>query len=814
MAPGGDPKSGRIGLCARLFGVAAALLLVAGLSAAPTAAEMASATLAGASPATSAGETPATSPGEFNLEDIDSLVALIEDPEARAVFVARLRAMAAAKRGVEAAETANAAEEIADGLLAGLSERVRAASTRVVAAAGVILDAPKLVAWLSGQLSNAATRARWIDGLWRILLVIALGLVGEWLASWLLARPRRAVEGLESDTVLLRLPFLVARTILDLIPIAVFAGGAYGALSLVDAGKAATLLALTIVNALLVVRAALALARALLVPRAPSLRVLDLGNLTAAYLFVWVRRLVTVGVYGAFALEAAPLLGLPAPAHAIFLILLGLIIAVMLIALVMQNRRPVASWLRGGQEADSEEDVPSASQSPGRSARTSPGISSLRGRFADIWHVLAVLYLVASYLVWALDMEGGFEFLLRATLLSALVLIVATLAAIGVRRMVRRIFTISADLKSTYPMLEDRANRYLPAIQTVLRAVIVAFAAVAILQAWGIDAFGWLAGPSGRRVVSGALTIAIILVAALLFWEVVSSAIERYLGQLDHDQHVGGSARVRTLLPLARKAILVVLIVLVALVVLSELGINIAPLLAGAGVIGLAIGFGAQTLVKDIITGLFILIEDAVAIGDIVDVAGHVGVVEGLSIRSIRLRDIAGTVHTVPFSEVTTVRNMSKDYSYALIDAGVSYREDVDEVIGVLEEVGETARADADLADSIIEPLEVMGVNELADSAVIVRVRLKTLPGKQYMVRRGFYRLMKQAFDERGIEIPFPHTTLYFGEDKEGNAPAANLRVAGEAEAAKLASAPARKKKPAAKTGTAPPGDMADMDGE
>ncbi len=790
MAPGGDSKTGRIAFCARLLGVAAALLLVAGLSAPPAMAEAAAET---ASEAASTGAD-----AKINIEDIDSLVALIEDPEARAVFVARLHALAAARRASAAPAEPEAGP--GGGLLAELSERARAASARVAGGAAVVLDAPKLARWLSRQLADAGTRARWIDGLWRILLVIALGLVGEWLASWLLARPRRAVEGRESDTVLLRLPFLIARTILDLIPVAVFAAAAFGALSLVEAGPATRLVALTIVNAVLIARTALALARALLVPRAPTLRVLDLGDLTAAYLFVWVRRLVTVGVYGAFALEAALLLGLPAEAHAILLVLLGLALLVMSIALVMQNRRPVASWLRGGEE----------------SAGAGAGLASLRGRFADIWHVLAVLYLIAGYIVWALDVEGGFQFLLRASLLSALVLAVAALAALGVRRTVRRIFTVSADLKATYPMLEDRANRYVPAIQTVLRTAIFAVAAIAILQAWGVDAFGWLAAPSGRRVITGGLTIVIILVAALLFWEIVSSAIERYLERLDHASNIGGSARVRTLLPLARKAILVVLIVLVTLVVLSELGVNIAPLLAGAGVIGLAVGFGAQTLVKDIITGLFILIEDAVAVGDIVDVAGHTGVVEGLSIRSLRLRDVAGTVHTVPFSEVSTVRNMSKDFSYALIDAGVGYREDVDEVIAVLEEIGEAARADPAMGPEIIEPLEVMGVNELADSAVVVRVRLKTRPGKQYMVRRGFNRLMKQAFDEHGIEIPFPHTTLYFGEDKQGNAPAANLRVAGEAEAAKLAPAPARRKpaKPAPKASAAAPGDMADMDGE
>ncbi len=781
-------RSGRGAAWRRLAGLTVALAFGLWLAATPVQAE-------------ASAEAPAPQP-QISIEDIDSLLVTLEDEAARQRFMADLRALAAAHRAGHAAPADNAAE----GVLADISERVREASTRIVAAASVLLDAPRLAAWVADQLSRPVTRERWASGLWRILLVVALGLVGEALAGWLLRRPRHAVEGRDSDSLLLRLPFLVARTVLDLIPIAVFAAAAYGALSLVEPGAATRLIALTVVNAVLVARGILALARALLVPRAPGLRILEIADESAAYLFVWVRRLVTMGIYGGFALEAALLLGLPASAHVFFTTLLALVLTAMMIAFVMQNRRPVAAWLRGGAEEEA------ASAAPGA------GFAGLRGRFADIWHVLAVLYLLAAFVVWALDIAEGFAFLARATVLTALVVAVAAVAAMGVRRGVRRVFTISADLKATYPLLEGRANRYLPAVQTALRTVIGAIAAVAILQAWGVDVFGWLGGTAGRRIVSGAVTIAIILVAAILFWEIVSAAIERYLARLDQGTEMGGSARVRTLLPLARKAILVVLVVLVALVVLSELGINIAPLLAGAGVIGLAVGFGAQTLVKDIITGLFILIEDAVSVGDIIDVAGHTGVVEGLSIRSIRLRDVAGTVHTVPFSEVSTVRNMSKDYSYALIDAGVGYRENVDEVIAVLEEIGAMAQADAGMGPEILEPMEVMGVNELADSAVVVRVRLKTRPGKQYGVRRGFNRLMKLVFDERGIEIPFPHTTLYFGEDKEGRSPPAQLHLTGaEEEAERLAAVSAEKTKPAKpapRASAAPPGDMPDMGGE
>jgi small conductance mechanosensitive channel len=236
---------------------------------------------------------------------------------------------------------------------------------------------------------------------------------------------------------------------------------------------------------------------------------------------------------------------------------------------------------------------------------------------------------------------------------------------------------------------------------------------------------------------------------------------------------VSRSARARTLLPLFRTAVFILLFTIVTLIVLSELGLDIAPLIAGAGVVGIAIGFGSQALVKDVITGLFILLEDTLAVGEVVDVGkNHIGSVEAITIRTIRLRDMSGTVHTIPFSEVSTVRNMTRDYAYFVADVGVVYREDPDHVVAVLRKVAADLAKDPAWAPSIAEPLEVIGVDRFTDSAVVIRVRLKTVPLRQWPVGREFNRRMKKAFDAAGIEMPAANQARYLPEGEPAGIPA------------------------------------------
>jgi small conductance mechanosensitive channel len=276
-----------------------------------------------------------------------------------------------------------------------------------------------------------------------------------------------------------------------------------------------------------------------------------------------------------------------------------------------------------------------------------------------------------------------------------------------------------------------------------------------------------------------------------LLWEGSSAAIEHYLEAVDDTgTRIERSRRTRTLLPLLRTALVVLLAIVLLLHTMSVMGLDLAPLLATAGVIGIAIGFGSQKLVQDVINGLFILFQDTISVGDFVEVGGHGGTVERISVRTIELRDLAGIVHTIPFSEITTVKNWAKEFGYAVLDIRVAYREDVDEVMEVLRQIGAELEADPEVGQFMLEPIDVWGVDALAESAVIIRARIKTRPLKQFYVRRQFNRLLKKRFDELGIEIPYPHQTMYFGQDKVGRAAPVNVQLTREAEAADAVAAP------------------------
>jgi small conductance mechanosensitive channel len=238
--------------------------------------------------------------------------------------------------------------------------------------------------------------------------------------------------------------------------------------------------------------------------------------------------------------------------------------------------------------------------------------------------------------------------------------------------------------------------------------------------------------------------------------------------------------RLDTLERVFRYVATVVITLVGSMLVLSEVGISIAPILATAGVLGIAIGFGAQSLVKDYFNGFFLLLENQVRVGDVVEVAGKGGLVEEMTLRYLRLRDYEGSVHTIPNGIVDTVTNRSRGFAFALLDVGVAYREDVDEVYAVMREVAAEMRADPELGERILDDLEIAGVDKWADSAVVIRCRFKVKPLEQWGVRRAFLYRLKKAFDAAGIEIPYPHLTLYAGQDKDGGAPPLRLQQIAE----------------------------------
>lgn len=276
---------------------------------------------------------------------------------------------------------------------------------------------------------------------------------------------------------------------------------------------------------------------------------------------------------------------------------------------------------------------------------------------------------------------------------------------------------------------------------------------------------------AGLRIVL-ILVMAWILIAVLQ--KLVRAARVRIAARL---QGEGAAKRAETIGRAIRYLVALVIGSLALMMVLAEVGISLAPILGAAGVVGLAVGFGAQSLVKDYFTGFFILFEDQIRTGDVVKIADIGGLVEDITLRHVRLRDYDGTVHFIPNGLISTVSNMSRGFAQAVCDVGVAYREDLDEVFAVMREVAESLRGDTAFASRILDRLELAGVERWDDSAVIVRCRFKVVPLAQWDVRREYLRRLKRAFDERGIEIPYPHLTVYAGADRQGRAAPMPVRL-------------------------------------
>ncbi|MBI4265810.1 MAG: mechanosensitive ion channel family protein [Acidobacteria bacterium] len=279
----------------------------------------------------------------------------------------------------------------------------------------------------------------------------------------------------------------------------------------------------------------------------------------------------------------------------------------------------------------------------------------------------------------------------------------------------------------------------------------------------GLDATvlaGWLFG-SGLRVT-------LIALVTYLLVRVVASVARRLEDEISHDTAaVDASERIkraRTLSRLVQNALTVFVIAVALLMVLRELDVDVMPVLTGAGIVGLAVGFGAQTLVKDLISGFFVILENQVRVGDVATINGTGGLVEAINLRTIVLRDLEGVVHVFPNGSIETLSNRTKDFSYYVVDVGVAYKEDTDDVVAVLRQVGTELAADPAYKASVLEPLDVLGVDAFGDSQVTIKIRIKTVPLKQWEVGRELRRRIKKAFDAKGIEIPFPHLSVYFGE--------------------------------------------------
>ena len=285
-------------------------------------------------------------------------------------------------------------------------------------------------------------------------------------------------------------------------------------------------------------------------------------------------------------------------------------------------------------------------------------------------------------------------------------------------------------------------------------------------------------------LLTSGLRILLIVILTLVALRVTRFLSSRIFPASKKEQDPEFKKRADTLSSVIRYLLFFAILIVAAMTAMGELGIQIGPILAAAGIVGLAVGFGAQNLVQDVISGFFILMEDQVRVGDVVQIADKGGLVERMTLRLVVLRDLNGNVHYVRNGQIQVVTNMTKDYSRYVFDIGVAYREDVDEVIEVVKQVDADLRNDPAFKDDILEPIEILGLDQFGESAVVIKARTKTKPICQWSVGREFNKRLKKAFDEKGIEIPFPHLTLYLGQDKQGQSPPLNLVVLKKAESA------------------------------
>ncbi|MFC3285613.1 mechanosensitive channel protein [Litchfieldella rifensis] len=707
-----------------------------------------------------------------------TLADLLENEQARNKLIEQLRSLASQTEGAapqqDNGEKSSSAPSGQTDKQASLPRRLAEATStiagdiggqfnRLIKAIGALFSGEAAAgegAFDRGAFFNAALNLALV-----ILATFALFLGFRRLAKPGFARISQWSQLGDGLTPVLRLVIAVAAAAaIDVVVVALayVGGNLIATFAIGESGELSTRASLFL-NAFLIIELLKAAVRMLFSSRYEGLRLLPLTAADASYWNRWIARLIGLVGYGL--MVVVPLLNYylsPALGQGIgTLIMLGAFVYA--VTVVLKNRLK----LRQAIEAKAEAATMSATR------------LSLR-LFARAWHWLAIAYFLMVLLVTLVRPADALPFVMLATLKTLLVVGAGILLSSLLTQTIGRRITLPEDLRHKLPKLEPRLNSYIPNALRVIRAIILIIVVMLVLSAWGaFDLSAWYASQSGRDLIGRVVSIGVILVVAAVIWLTLASLIEHRLSP-----DAGGgepSARARTLLSLFRNALAVAIITLTAMIVLSELGINIGPLIAGAGVLGLAIGFGAQKLVQDIITGVFIQVENAMNTGDVVTVGGITGTAERLSIRSVGIRDLSGTYHIVPFSSVDTVSNYMREFAYHVGEYGIAYRENIDEAIVRLREAFDELANDDEHKMNLLAPLEVAGVIALADSSVNIRVRIKTTPGTQWATGRAYNRLVKMHFDAAGIEIPFPHTTLYFGEDKDGTAPPARLHVAREA---------------------------------
>ncbi len=643
-----------------------------------------------------------------------------------------------------AAQDQAAASGGAARLIGAVRGQVGEIGERLVATRQELADLPGY----AQQALNFLTDLEGLPSLGRALLVLAavaaLGAVAHWLLDRGLGRLRGRMASMTGAARrAIAFPVIL---ILDLIGVFVFLAVANGASFLfLDRFDPRRELVVAILLAITIAQIAGSISRLVLAPSAPAQRLVPLDDRVARGLHLWIVGTAGFVGFGFFGGGLLGILAIPPELIALWDIAFASALALLVLAWAWIYREPVASAIGGG------------------------GI-------APTWHVAATVYVAVFWSVWSycrfMQQSGA----ARVALLSGLVIVAVPIIERSARALLGRLLAPWPGQDADTRARLGRAERVLMVIIRVLLGI----AAVGlVVETWGGPVLAALRTDMGRVVVRAVFNIGVAVLLGYAAWEGSKILIERHVGRPQPGEELQPGTRAHTLLPVLRHFALGALSVVIGLIVLSSVGVDIGPLLAGAGIVGLAIGFGAQTLVRDIVAGFFFLLDDAFRIGEYVDVGRVKGTVEGITIRSLQLRHHRGALHTIPYGQIQAISNHHRDWVIEKLEFGLVYGTDIEKVRKILKKVGEGMMKDPEIAAVLLEPLKSQGVSRLTDSSMVFRAKFKAVPGQQFLVRREAYRRIQDAFSENGIEFAYPTVKIATPEGMPASDAAAAARKVG-----------------------------------
>ena len=690
-------------------------------------------------------------PEPLTKDAIRELVSRLSDEEVRDLLLAQLDKAAAPP-------AAKAAGTMAGGL-AGEMDRTRSEMGAVLRAAP---GAPAEVAAAVARYSEGRTSYQLLIVGVLFVVLLVLGRIAEGLVGRLLADVRRRLES-HAESSGVEVGGLLVRFALELFLLLVFVATVVAAfLALYQGHEPTRELIVSALLTIIQVRVAILVARFLLAPRAPALRLLPFDDSSARTLY---RGVVTLAwVYGILDILGYFLVRYEVPRETFLLVMTisRLVFVLLLLQLVWRVRQPIAAVIRGPE----------------------PG--ALRRLLAELWPALFSAYVLGLLVILTIEQLGGGERTGRAGVLSLLVVIAMPLVDMALCGLLDRRRRGSGSGPG-------EEGSFSPVLRKAVHILVTVGGLMFIVGLWDIDLMSMANRAAGASVAGVLVDVGVTLMLAYLIWQLAKTAIDRRIAReagpkavSDQGEAGGvGASRLRTLLPLARGSIFVAVCVMASMTVLAALGVNIGPLLAGAGVIGLAVGFGAQTLVRDIISGAFYLLDDSFRLGEYINVGDAKGTVEKIGIRSMQLRHHRGPLNIVPYGGIRRMTNESRDWVVEKLEFRLTYDTDISKVKKIVKRIGEELMNDPELSPNIIQPLKSQGVMAMEDSALLVKAKFTAKPGEQFVIRREAYQRLKQAFDKAGIHFAHRQVTVFvppgISEGAAAAAGAAALATAAEA---------------------------------